>query len=113
MPAGNDFVAIAGGEFHGLALKGVDIKTQIENLIDDVYILSDEVGLNQGETNALISKLENALKSLEKENIQAACNQMGAFINQVNAIFNSGRLTAEQRQVLIDVAQSIIVELCE
>ena len=86
---------------------------QIENLIDELHVLADEAGLNKGEANALVSKLDNALKSLEKENTQAACNQLGAFINQVNALINSGRFTQEQGQGLTDAAQSLIGELCE
>lgn len=111
VPSGNDFVAISGGGRHSLALRS-DFEARINNLIDRVNILADEVGLNKGEANALIKKLENALKSLEKENIQLACNQLGAFIYQVNALINSGRLTPEQGQELIDAAQSVINGLC-
>jgi len=85
---------------------------QIENLINDLYTLIDEGVLNQGEVNAVVKKLENALKSLEKENTQAAINQLEAFIHQVNALIYSGRLTPEQGQGLIDAAQSVIDELC-
>jgi len=40
----------------------------------------DEGILNKGNGNALISKIENALKSLEKGNTKAANNQIKAFI---------------------------------
>ena len=95
VPSGNDFVAIESGLVHSLTLK-LDIKTQIENLTEEVCILEDEGVLNQGEANSLISKLENALNSFEEENIQAARNQLGAFINQVDALISSGRLTPEK-----------------
>ena len=90
----------------------LDPVEQIEKFIGEVFTLVDEGVLNQGESNALITKLDAALKSLDKENTKAACNQLGAFINQVNALVNSGRLTPEQGQALIDAANEVIEELC-
>lgn len=63
--------------------------------------------LNNGNANALISKLENAKKDLEKGHITAACNKLGAFINQVEAFIQSGKLTPAQGQPLIDCAEMI------
>jgi hypothetical protein len=56
--------------------------------------------LNQGNANALLAKL-NA----------AAINQLQAFINQVQALVQSRRLTAEQGQALIDAANHRIDQL--
>lgn len=86
--------------------------TQIENLIANVENLVNTEILNKGQGNALIAKLEAALKSLDKGNAQAACNQLQAFVNQVNAFINSGKLTPEQGQELINAANAVINELC-
>ena len=86
--------------------------TLIKNLIAEVENLVASGILNQGQGNALIVKLEGALKKLEKGNIKAACNQLGAFVNQVNAFVNSGKLTPEQGQALIDAANAVIDQLC-
>ncbi len=45
--------------------------------------------------------------------INAACNQLRAFINQVNAFINVGILSDAEGQALIDIANGVISELCE
>jgi hypothetical protein len=49
----------------------------IETMHDDV--LSDEI------KNSMVSKIENALNSADKENDEAAVNMLEAFINQIEA----------------------------
>lgn len=49
---------------------------QIEYIIKKVDSFVENGVLNQGEANALNSKLEAALKSLDKGNTNAACNQL-------------------------------------
>ena len=64
----------------------------VDSLITDVEALFDDGVINNGNRNALVSKLENANKSLDKANTTAAANQIQAFINQVGAFRNSGKL---------------------
>jgi probable HAF family extracellular repeat protein len=85
---------------------------QTEALVAEVQNLIDTGVLNQGNGNALTTKLENALGKLEKGNTQAACNEMGAFVNLVEAFVNSGKLTEEEGQPLVEGAGSLIAELC-
>lgn len=84
----------------------------IKKLIEKVDTLVDEVALIQGEANALISKLKAALESKDKGNVNAACNQLQAFIYEVNAYIYSGRLSLQEGQALIDVVTEAINELC-
>jgi CSLREA domain-containing protein len=56
---------------------------QISALIEAVRGLA---ALNAGHQNSLISKLNAALRSVERGNPNAACGQLGAFINQLNAL---------------------------
>ena len=75
-----------------------------EEMIADLISLVQSFDLPGGAENSLVSKLENALKSLEKGNPEAACGQLGAFINQVSAP-SGGSLTPEQAQKLIERAE--------
>ena len=87
-------------------------EAQIDRIIDEVNNLFSTGNFNDGETKSLIVKLEGALQKLDKGNTNAACNQLGAFINQVNALINSGRLTFEEGEQLIFAAEAVIDELC-
>ena len=83
----------------------------IKILIEDVDKLVDAGTLNPGQGNALSVKLEGVLKKLESGNTKAASNQLGAFINQVNAMITSGILASEEGQPLIDLAQRVMASI--
>lgn len=67
----------------------------------------EEMGLPQGVENSLVSKLENAIDSMEKGQYNAAANQLNAFINQVEAQ-RGKKIKEEKANALITAAQSII-----
>jgi hypothetical protein len=79
----------------------------VQGLIDDVTVLQEDGVLSAGQANGLIAKLTATLGSLNRGNATPACNQLDAFVNQVNAFANSGVLTASQGQALIDAAQAV------
>jgi pullulanase-type alpha-1,6-glucosidase len=81
---------------------------QIDLLIDDVEDLVDAGVLNGGQSNALISKLENAIAKIENGQVKPAVNLLNAFINQVMSYQDDGILTAEQAAALIATAEDII-----
>ena len=81
---------------------------EIEDVIEEVQALIDSGTLNEGQGNALIAKLEAAVQSLEKENVEAAIGQLQAFINAIEAAIQSGALTPEEGQPLIDAVQDLI-----
>ncbi|MGH7493499.1 MAG: SBBP repeat-containing protein [bacterium] len=83
----------------------------IQGLIEKVQTLVAASALNQGNGNALISKLEAAIKQLDQGHTHPAINQLEAFTNQVNAFLNSGKLTSAQGQPLLDGANQIITAL--
>ncbi|MDY6834813.1 MAG: DUF922 domain-containing protein [Chloroflexota bacterium] len=77
---------------------------RIGGLIDDVDLSSASEGIN----NALKSKLNNALKSLEKGNERSAVSQLNAFIRQLEATADKPNgPTMEEARGLANVAQSI------
>ncbi|UCC38743.1 MAG: hypothetical protein JSV96_13080 [Candidatus Aminicenantes bacterium] len=84
----------------------------IEGLLNDVLELHNSGVLNKGQANALVKKLEAASKNLNKGKPKAACNEIQAFINQVNALINSGKLSPEEGDPLIEAAIMLIDEIC-
>ena len=68
-------------------------------------------GLPKGTQQALSSALQGALISLSKGNNTATIHQLQAFINQVKALLQSGRLISGQAAALIGSAQQIIQSL--
>ncbi len=81
----------------------------IEQIIEDVENLVFYGELNKGEGNALISKLNTAMKKFNEDNTKAACNVLQAFINQINAKIRSEKLLSANGQLLIAAASSVSV----
>ncbi|MFC2085166.1 T9SS type A sorting domain-containing protein, partial [Bacteroidota bacterium] len=81
------------------------------NIIDYIQNLVTLGILNKGQGNSLIVKMEASNKHISKGNSTPAINLLEAFINQVNAFINTGILSLEQGQELIDAAEDIIDDL--
>ena len=75
--------------------------------MDDVRNLVTENLLSQGQADGLMNKLTAAIQSLNGAGANAACNQLRAFVNQVNAFINAGMLSEGTGQALIDTAESV------
>jgi hypothetical protein len=67
--------------------------------------------LESDDAQKLQNKLDLVLAMLDDDNLQDAIGMLGAAINQVNALVNSGKLTPEDGQALIDATQEIIDQL--
>jgi len=78
----------------------------IESIIEDI----EDMNLAKGIETALISKLNAAINSLDKTHINAAINQLNAFINQVESQ-RGKKLTDEQADSLTVAAQWIIDDI--
>ena len=76
------------------------LRAQVEALFADGT-------LNQGNTNALLVKLDAAQAALARGNDEAAAGALGAFINQVEAFVRSGRLSPAQGRALAAPARAI------
>lgn len=75
----------------------------LADLIDQI----EDLNLKKGTENALVSKLNNAIQSLDRGNDEAALGQLQAFINQVNA--QRGKALSEaEADTLIAQAQRLI-----
>jgi|GEM_PF-1948843 len=85
---------------NGLAGRGY---TAIDTLIAQIM----DLDLSKGTENSLISKLDNALDSLERGNDNAAIGKLNAFINQVRAQ-KGKKIQNSDADMLIDGAEEII-----
>ncbi len=83
----------------------------LESFIEDIESMVEEGLLSKGNGNALIVKIKNAIKSIEKCNTAAGCNQLSALINQLEAFVKNGILTEEQGELLVATAENGIVLL--
>jgi CSLREA domain-containing protein len=84
---------------------------QIAALIAEIEALVAGGDLAGNKANPLIGKLEQVLAKLEGEQTAAACGQLGAFINQVNAYISNGTLTAAEGQALIDAVNAVRADI--
>ena len=94
--------AIGGSRSSTLTLEVLTPAQAIPNVIDTINTLHADGVLNQGQTNALVVKLQHAIDSLNtKPDQPTGCNQLHAFVNQVNAFVNAGILTQAQADSLL------------
>ena len=80
-----------------------------EGLLEILTDLPSELISDQIE-NSLLSKVENAIKSLEKDKETAAIGQLEAFINQVEAQ-RGKKISEETADLLISYAENLISQI--
>ena len=85
----------------------------LDETIDSLEVLADEGVVTYQHADALIAKLVSATASLDKDKIGPAINKLESFINQVNALINSGNIDPIDGQNLINTVQGIINTLEE
>ncbi len=73
--------------------------------IRDLIAAVNRTHLNRGNQNSLEAKLRAAENSLESGNVNAACGQLGAFVNEARAKQDSGALSSIA--ALIKLAEEI------
>ncbi len=78
--------------------------------IGDMQRVIEELNLEKGIENSLVSKVNNAQKSLEKGNDDAAINQLQAFINQIEAQ-RGKKISEETVDMLIAYANNVIAQI--
>ena len=90
-----------------------EIDPEVEEIIGDIEDLIQDLldmDIHHGIKNSLVKKLENAIKSLEKGNYEAALGKLNAFINECEAQ-RGKKLTEEQADYLIEQAEAIIEKI--
>src|SRR5260370_41406505 len=87
-------VSIGGPRTTTLPLQVLTPAQAIPNVIATINDLHALGVLNRGQAHSLIVKLEHAITSLlSKPNQPTACNQLQAFVNEVNAYVAAGEPT--------------------
>ena len=93
---------IGGTRSDSLSLTILTPAQAIPNVISTIQGLQAAGVLNKGQANSLIVKLNHAIDSLNsKPNQPTACNQLQAFVNEVNAYVSGGKLTPAQADSLL------------
>jgi uncharacterized repeat protein (TIGR03803 family) len=80
-------------------------------IVTQVNGLLTQGTINKGQDNSLVKKLQNAVSLIIAGKIEGAIGNLEGFINEVNALENSRRLTGEQGSALTSAAQSVIAQL--
>jgi hypothetical protein len=81
---------------------------EINEVIIEVQQLPN---LSGSQANALLVKLETAIKKIESDKINAAIGSLNAFINQIKALMNSKIILPEVGNQLISDVENIIIIL--
>jgi hypothetical protein len=83
------------------------LSVTVESALDQLISQVTAYGLPKGLTNALTAKLEAALASWQRGRSNAAVNQIGAFIHEVDAKRGKA-LTDAQADTLIRMAEIVV-----
>ena len=84
---------------------------QAESLIEDVEQLVTYKNLKAGQGKFLIKKLEGVIKNIDQGTTAGSCDKLQSFIDQVNGLVKSGKLTPSEGTILIDAATVIQTSL--
>jgi probable HAF family extracellular repeat protein len=102
----------AGGIRHAvLWTLGTAPDATLEGLVGDVEALVASGVLSQAEGQALTVELEAALRLLEQDHTKAAGNLVGSFLNKIEGLVRSGRLSDADAQPLRDQATCVAAQL--
>ena len=80
-----------------------DVMTQIETLI-----ANDEFNISSSQLTSLMTKLQQASAKIQSNNYEAAIGKLNYFINQINAFYNSGKISSDNRDLLTGPVEDII-----
>src|SRR6266849_1300234 len=89
----------------GSATTTVTVLTPAAALAKRTAFVSAQSGLNNGQKNSLLAKLNAAAESAQRENFGAACNQLNAFVNEVDADQKTGRISSGDAATMTDAAR--------
>jgi hypothetical protein len=89
----------------GSATTAVTVITPAAALAKITALVSGQSGLNKGQMNSLLAKLRAANDSMQRGDSGAACNQLNAFVNEVDADQKTGRISAGDAATMTDAAR--------
>ncbi|HEX9096903.1 MAG TPA: PKD domain-containing protein [Candidatus Dormibacteraeota bacterium] len=89
----------------GSASTTVTVLTPAAALAKIAGLVSGQSGLNKGQMNSLLAKLNAAGDSWQRGDSGAACNQLNAFVNEVDADQKTGRISSGDAATMTDAAR--------
>jgi DNA/RNA endonuclease G (NUC1)/PKD repeat protein len=103
-------VSVSDGVAASTKTATVIVKSASEGIADlDAAVVT--LGLSKGQANSLQAKLANAAKQVRDGNSASAANVLGAFINEVTALAEGGRISNADAAQLIALAQRVIAAM--
>jgi PKD repeat protein len=91
----------------GQATTTVTVQTPQQALTSIGGYVQNLKGLNGGQKNSLMAKLNAAGDSMTRGNATAANNQLNAFLNELQADLNTGRISAADMTTLRDSVHAV------
>jgi hypothetical protein len=88
-----------------------DATTDLFGLFFQASSVADNNDFTNGERTSLVTKVIAAIASVERGHENTAINNLGAFVNEVEAMQRTGRLPSEDADALINSANAIIDQL--
>ena len=88
-----------------------DAHSDIVALFNEADVVAANNDFSQGERVSLVTKLIGALAAVDRGHENTAANNLGAFINEVEAMERSGRISSAEADALITAAQAIVDQL--
>jgi hypothetical protein len=80
----------------------------LEAVIDYINGLVADGDMAANNAKPLVTKLEAAIRSLEKLNGTPAVNQLGAFLNQLDAAEKTGKIESEDAEIIEEMVEDVI-----
>jgi hypothetical protein len=107
----HDGLATTGVATVTLTVEELTTQEELDQLAQECEALEAAGSLTPGQANACQSTLGAAAAAAESGNLTAACNQLAAFLNRVDALVRSGALGSAEGSVLVDRAENLRTEL--
>ena len=105
-----EYNATTGGTINASLVSGLNYPWGIavaeailpQSISDLISIINSQSTLNGGQQKSFVAKLQAAQSSIASNKSNAACGQLGAFINDVNASQRTGGLDQTTANILIN-----------
>jgi PKD domain len=99
------FTAADDDRVAGSATTTVTVLSPAAALAKITSLVSGQSGLNKGQMNSLLAKLNAAGASWQRGDSGTACNQLNAFVNEVDADQKTGRISSGDAATMTDAAR--------
>ena len=112
LPVGTHLITVSySGDSHFAGSTG-ELNQIVNSISTAIGVIAENIpAMGAGTTNALTSQLAAAIQAATRGQNKTAANMLGAFVNSVSALVNSGRLSSSTASELVAPAKGLIVLL--